>query len=188
MPTKAKRPSKIALEKKSNSYKLLVLFLIFIIAVATYLLVSYSSPLFQRRVTNIPVTTQSQPNVAAATNVPVVSSAESVLGCEFKSSRDSIIYGGNVTFTWNCFSADKCFFNGSEYGPINDIGIAVRPETSRKYQLTCSKGDVMERYEKYISVFEFVMREIKTDSDYKNIQSQAGIVPEITERTAEKSR
>lgn len=188
MPTKAKRPSKIAAEKKSNSYKLLVLFLIFIIAVAIYVLVSYSSPLFKKQISNNQLNSQTQSNVSAAANIPVVQPAESVLGCEFDSSRDSIIYGGNVNFTWNCLSAERCYFNGSEYGPINDIGIAVRPESSRKYQLTCSKGEVTERFEKYVSVFEFVMKEVKTDADYESSKNQSGFIPEITEKTVQKQQ
>ncbi len=186
MPTKAKRPSKVVAKKTSNGYKLLVLFLIFIIAIAIYLLADYSSPyLFNKNGNKASGQNQtiSQNDINLLASAPVISSSESALGCEFSADRESVIYGSKVKLTWNCFNAEKCVFAGNEYGPINNNGISVQPEGSRKYNLLCVKGNISERYEKYINVYEFVMKEVKDEEDYKDAKNSA--VPDIIERSLE---
>lgn len=153
---KIRRPSKT----KSVDWKLPTVILVVALAVSAYLLADYSDLLrideFGKNVR------PSFPSVV--TPVEILSSADSLLGCDFRSNRDNVIYGGKIKFSWNCSAADRCSFDGQPYGPA-ESGIEVVPENTRRYILECSSGDRTEVFAKSVGVFEFVIREISSTGE-----------------------
>ena len=176
---KARRPSKI---NHSGDSRLLVLFIAFAVVISAYLLADYSEVFFPGRYQKI-VKVDSGLAPSLVSPVEVLRPADSVLGCDFRSSRDNVIYGGKVKFSWNCSAASKCSFDGKDYGPVND-GIEVVPENTRRYILECSSGDRSEAFAKSVGVFEFVIREISPSNSAPGIEEKTEISPPVGEKTS----
>lgn len=140
------------------------------ILVSGYILVDYSYFYFSGAKAKKFVTNSILPP-SLANPVEVLSPADSMLGCVFRSSRDNVMYGSKVRFSWDCLTAKVCLFDGKEYGPVNK-GVEVSPENTRRYILQCSSGDRTEVFAKSIGVFEFVLREISSSDSVPSIEEK----------------
>ncbi len=176
---KARRPSK---ESREGDGNLFILFIAVAAIISAYFLIDYSE-FFRIRQPGEKREVELGLVPSPVSPVEIITPAESTLGCDFRSNRDNVIYGGKVKLSWNCAAAERCSFDGAEgYGPVNS-GIEVMPENTRRYILECFGRGKSEVFAKTVGVFEFVIREISSSGDSPGLEEK--IEAPLEEKTSE---